>query len=104
VESLRTQTPFLRKFDFNSPHRDQELILLTLLHAGLPQSDPDVQAILKDVLSARLESTYPVSLKAMCLREMDRTRFQTQIAECKRATRPLIPSEDRVIRVRDDDK
>ena len=59
-----------------------ELILLTLLHAGVPESDPDVQELLKYVLESRLEKTYKVALTAMCLEELDRVKYQGRIHQC----------------------
>jgi len=59
-----------------------ELVLLTLIHAGVPESDPKLQALLKNVLGKNLERTYPVSLLAMCLEELDRARHQPKLFQC----------------------
>ncbi len=59
-----------------------ELLLLTLIHAGVPSSDPKVQELLKRVLESELERTYSVSLAAMCLEEIDRVRYQPRIRAC----------------------
>jgi hypothetical protein len=60
----------------------RELVLYTLVHAGVPERDPDFQELLKQVLSARLEHTYQVSLQAMILEEIERVRYQPRIAGC----------------------
>ncbi len=59
-----------------------ELILLTLATAGVPEDDPKLQELLKRVLEAPLNRTYPVVLQAMCLEEIDRVRYQNRIAQC----------------------
>jgi len=59
-----------------------ELILLTLLHADVPDQDAKVQELLKAVLTAKMERTYKVSLLAMCLEELDRVKYQHKIREC----------------------
>jgi hypothetical protein len=62
--------------------RADELILWTLLHAGVPEPDPDVQRLLKSMLERKLERTYNVALQAMVLEELDRVRYQGRIAQC----------------------
>jgi hypothetical protein len=59
-----------------------ELILLTLLHADVPDRDPKVQELLQRCLAAKLERTYKVSLLAMSLEELDRVKYQRKILEC----------------------
>ncbi|HVE38484.1 MAG TPA: hypothetical protein VNM14_01265 [Planctomycetota bacterium] len=59
-----------------------ELVLLTLLHADVPDKDPKVQELLTKVLTAKMERTYKVSLLAMCLEELDRVKYQRKILEC----------------------
>src|SRR5262245_45680416 len=59
-----------------------ELILLTLIHADVPESDAKVQELLKRVLTAPMERTYKVSLLAMCLEDLDRVRYQNKIRDC----------------------
>ncbi|HVE39791.1 MAG TPA: FecR domain-containing protein [Planctomycetota bacterium] len=59
-----------------------ELILLTLLSAGVSESDPELQKYLKSVVANRLERTYSVSLQAIALEEVDRVKYQGRIAEC----------------------
>jgi len=57
-----------------------DLLLLTFLHAGLPEDDPRVRELLTAVLVAPLDKTYPVALRAMVLEELDRVRYQSHIA------------------------
>ena len=59
-----------------------DLLLLTFLHAGVPEDDPRVRELLASVLSAPLDKTYPVALRAMALEELDRVRYQSHIARC----------------------
>ncbi len=68
-------------WDAHIPNCD-ELILLTLLHAEVPEKDPKVQELLARVLEAKLERTYKVALLAMCLEELDRVRYQPKIRHC----------------------
>src|SRR6185436_4131689 len=53
-----------------------ELILLTLIHAEVPENNPKVQEYLKKALDAKMERTYKVALLAMCLEELDRVKYQ----------------------------
>ncbi len=59
-----------------------ELVLLTLVHAGVPEGDPKVQALLKNVLGKPLERTYQVSLLAMALEALDRAKHQPRLYPC----------------------
>ena len=59
-----------------------ELKLLTFIHAGVPESDPDLQTLLKHCMEKELDHTYSVSLLAMCLEEIDRVKYQYRIAQC----------------------
>ncbi len=58
------------------------LIFLTFVHAGVPASDPDLQALLKDALETDLEHTYQVALTAMAFEEFDRVKYQGRIHQC----------------------
>lgn len=77
---------FLRGKRTGSYHQDiengNELILLTLLHAGVPESDADVQDLLKYLLESKLTKTYKVALTAMCLEELDRVKYQGRLHQC----------------------
>jgi len=59
-----------------------ELILLTFIHAGVPENDPKVQEYFKRAMDAKLERTYKVSLLAMCLEQIDRVKYQNKIKQC----------------------
>ena len=59
-----------------------ELVLLTYLHAGVPDNDPNLQVLLKDMLSKKLEATYCVVLQAMALEELQRVTYQNRIWQC----------------------
>jgi ferric-dicitrate binding protein FerR (iron transport regulator) len=62
--------------------KSDELILLTLLHAGVPASDPMFKRLLDGMLEAPLEKTYNVSLQAMILEELDRAKYQGRLQKC----------------------
>lgn len=80
-EAVRAGLAFLRGQAGREPRTD-ELVLWTLLHAGVPENDPDRQRLLKSILDRRLERTYNVSLQAMVLEEIDRVKYQPRIAQC----------------------
>jgi hypothetical protein len=62
-------------------HSD-ELILLTFIHAEVPESDPKFKALLERVLTDEPAQTYKVALQAMCLEELQRVKYQGRIAQC----------------------
>jgi len=66
----------------NREPRGDELILWTLIHSGVPESDPDVQRLLTSMLERKLEKTYNVALQAMILEDLDRVKHQGRIAQC----------------------
>jgi hypothetical protein len=59
-----------------------ELILLTMIHAGVPENNPKFEEYLRHCLQAPLEKTYKVACLAMSLEELDAERYQTKIAQC----------------------
>src|SRR5262245_42331676 len=59
-----------------------ELILLTLVHAGVPESDPKFKELFDRMMTAPLERTYNVSLQAMVLEEIQRVKYQARIHQC----------------------
>jgi hypothetical protein len=59
-----------------------ELKLLTMIHGGVPPSDPAYQALWTKCLEQKLEKTYKVALLAMCLEEVDRVKYQYKLAQC----------------------
>src|SRR6185295_1082349 len=76
---------FLRKSD--SPDSSiggdsDELKLLTFIHGGVPETDPDFVALLNKCIDRKPEKTYKVALMAMCLEELDRVKYQDKIAAC----------------------
>ena len=58
------------------------LILLTLLHAGVPENDPKFQQLLQAMLKAPIDRNYIAALQAMVLEELDRVRYQSRIVAC----------------------
>ena len=85
-EAIKRGIGFLRRSGSPGGHgkakNSDGLILLTLLHADVPTKDPHLQKYLKKVLDAELERTYQVALRAMCLEELDRVKYQKHIANC----------------------
>jgi hypothetical protein len=64
-------------------HKDcDELILLTMIHAGVPEANPKFAEYLRHCLEAPLEKTYKVACLAMSLEELDASRYQMKIAQC----------------------
>ncbi|MBI2931849.1 MAG: terpene cyclase/mutase family protein [Planctomycetes bacterium] len=59
-----------------------ELLLWTLVHAGVPETDPLFQKLLTPMLEEGLTVTYRVALQAMILEEIDRIYYQGRIAQC----------------------
>ena len=84
VEYLKANLPaYLQRFPKQGTTVQwTELVLWTFVHAGVPESDPDFQKLLKDMLDRKLEATYCVSLQAMVLEELDRVKYQRRIAQC----------------------
>jgi hypothetical protein len=66
----------------NAPMPPDELILLALLHAGVPPEDPMFSKLLGQVLEARPQRTYCISLQAVVLSQLDPVRYRDRIAEC----------------------
>lgn len=60
----------------------RELVLWTLLQAGVSPADPFVQTLFNEMSAGKLEATYPVALEAMILESLDRVRYQLRIAKC----------------------
>jgi hypothetical protein len=59
-----------------------ELILLTMIHAGVPEANPKFDEYLRHCLQAPLEKTYKVACLAMALEELDASGYQMKIAQC----------------------
>ena len=78
VGFLRTKMAKLNGTNKNFP----ELVLLTLVHAGVGKGDALYETLLKTVLDAPLETTYRVALQAVALEEIDRATHQKRIFQC----------------------
>jgi hypothetical protein len=59
-----------------------ELILWTLVHARVPENDPDFVKLFNHMMEKKLEGTYAVALQAMILEEVNRVKYQLRIAQC----------------------
>jgi hypothetical protein len=80
VEYLRTaNTPGV---GFAKVNDSFELVLLTLVHAGVPENDSKVQELLRRMTAEPLTNTYKVVLQAMILEELHRGKHQAKIAQC----------------------
>jgi len=66
----------------NAPMPPDELILLALVNAGVSPQDPMVVKLLDQVLQARPQRTYCISLQAVVLARLDPVRYRDRIAEC----------------------
>ena len=77
VEFLKAQDDFGVK-----KSRRDELVLLTLVHAGLPEGDPVFQKLFKTITESDLEKTYNAALQAMILEEIHRVKYQRRIHQC----------------------
>src|SRR5437868_8919661 len=82
LRNAKSQGSDLSKKKLASIRNADDLLLLTFLHAGLPENDPRVRELLTSALADPLDHTYPVALRAMALEELDRVRYQSHIARC----------------------
>jgi len=67
--------------------QDVELVLWTFLHAGVPETDPALQKLLRTCLEDPIwkherEFTYNIVLLTLCLQKLDAVRYQPVIAQC----------------------
>lgn len=62
-------------------HAD-ELLLWTLIHANVSESNTVFRYLFKSVTEGEVRRTYEVALQAMILEELDRVRYQERIAQC----------------------
>ena len=85
-QAIKSGVAFLEIQGSPGAHRgirnSDELILLTLVHAGVPDEHPRFQELLQKILKAKLERTYSVALRAMCLEAIDRVKYQAHIYMC----------------------
>lgn len=82
VTHLKSRNESFPKPLNSHPNRTTELVLLTYIHAGVPESDPEFQFLLKEMLEGTLETTYCVALQAMALEELDRAKYQGRLRQC----------------------
>jgi len=84
-QAIRKGAEFLKTApswgDWLHPNCD-ELILLTMIHAGIPETNPKFDEYLRHCLQAPLEKTYKVACLAMALEELDASGYQMKIAQC----------------------
>jgi hypothetical protein len=73
----------LAKFPQNKfpDHKVQELVLLTLVHAGLAPEHPIIRDNFQKVLDRNLSETYNVGLRALLLEKVNRKFYQLQLAD-----------------------
>jgi hypothetical protein len=85
-QAIQKGVAFLRGAESPASHEgmsgSDELILLALLHAGVPSDDAKVQELLKKILEAPIEHTYKAAVQAMALEELDRVKHQKRIYHC----------------------
>lgn len=62
--------------------RYDDLVLYTLLHAGVDRQNALFQQLLKNMPAGKLEVTYCVAFQAMALAKLDPVKYQRRIAEC----------------------
>lgn len=59
-----------------------DLVLWTLLAVEVPEADPLVQSLLKEMLSRPLETTRAAALQAMILQEIGPAKYRTRLVHC----------------------
>jgi hypothetical protein len=59
-----------------------ELVLYTLIHAGVDYNDAKFKSLLETATTSTLKRTYRTVLTAMALETLDRTKYQNRIADC----------------------
>ncbi len=67
---------------FGGWHSARELVLLAMVHAGVPPKDPVFDGLFREMLEDRPETTYRTALRAMVLEEVERVKYQLKIYEC----------------------
>jgi hypothetical protein len=83
VAYLKGQAGSLRKMKHvDREMQEDELVLWTLVHAGVRESDPVFQDLFKKMMERKLEATYCVALQAMILEEVNRVKYQWRIKQC----------------------
>jgi hypothetical protein len=84
-EAIRKGTEYLKaRPDIHPQYK--ELVMLTYLHAGVPEKDPEFQPLLKSALAFTNDGysarTYNIALLAMVLEELDRVGYQHDLYKC----------------------
>jgi len=75
-------TKYKDGFDERFWNSTLELVMLTLTHAGVDESDPVYRKGLKALETCKLQYTYRVAALAMALARIDRRRYRGRIAHC----------------------
>src|SRR5688572_428226 len=83
-EAIARGVTFLRTQNTEDPKGTHafELVLWTLVHAGVRPGDARFDDLFKRMMSDPLTLTYRVSLQAMILEELDRVKHQKRIFHC----------------------
>ncbi len=76
AKSRDVNHPFQGKFEMD------ELVLYTLLHAGVSPTDSIVMSLADRLSTKELKRTYNVALCAMALDAYDRAQYQWRVAQC----------------------
>src|SRR6185295_15028659 len=86
ADAIASGVEYLKKTPSPGTHHDMtntdELVLLTLIEARVPDNDPAIQKLLPGILTGPLDRTYKVVLTAMALEELDRVKYQDRIWQC----------------------
>ena len=84
--AIRRGSAWLKKNDKfkgdNDRHCERELVLLTLSHAGVPESDRFFKKEFETLLKQRPQFTYRTALRAMLLEEVQRVKHQHLLFHC----------------------
>jgi len=81
-EAIRKGLAYLKGSERTLADREVELVLWTLVKSGVPETDPLLQKLLRQILAWEIGGTYNVSLHAMILEELDRVKYQDRIWQC----------------------
>lgn len=83
-EAIRKGIEWLKSNGDMGGGRDcrRELVLLTMIHAGVKTNDPVFSELFKKMLEEKPEFTYRTALRAMVLEEVHRVKYQPQIYHC----------------------
>jgi hypothetical protein len=74
IEFLKSRTEELGE--------SRDVVLWTFVRAQVPEADPALQRLLKNLLARPLETTRSVALQAMILQELDSDKHRLRIAQC----------------------